>query len=106
MANLDQPMGFQAVGTLDGSLVPVRRFRIDSSNDTNVFVGDLVAAEADGALEVADANEGDLVLDSCMGVGTTPVACINTNRDYIGIELNEEYFEKAEKRVEIALTNK
>lgn len=51
-------------------------------------------------------NEGDLVLDSCMGVGTTPVACINTNRDYIGIELNEEYFEKAEKRVEIALTNK
>ena len=51
-------------------------------------------------------NEGDLVLNSCMGVGTTPVACINTNRGYIGIELDEEYFAKAEKRVEIALTGK
>lgn len=44
-------------------------------------------------------NEGDLVLDNCMGSGTTGVACINTNRNFIGIELNKEYFEIAQKRI-------
>jgi len=37
-------------------------------------------------------NEGDLVLDNCIGSGTTAVACIRTNRKYIGIELDEEYY--------------
>lgn len=44
-------------------------------------------------------NEGDLVLDNCMGSGTTGVACKNLNRDFIGIELNQKYFEIAEKRI-------
>ena len=44
-------------------------------------------------------NEGDLVLDNCIGSGTTALACINTNRDYIGIELDEEYFNKASERL-------
>ncbi len=44
-------------------------------------------------------NEGDLVLDNCMGSGTTGVACINTNRNFIGIELDPEYFKIAEKRI-------
>lgn len=35
-------------------------------------------------------NEGDLVLDNCIGSGTTAIACINTNRNFIGIELQEE----------------
>lgn len=47
-------------------------------------------------------NEGDLVLDNCMGSGTTGVACINTNRDFIGIELDENYFEIAKTRIENA----
>lgn len=37
-------------------------------------------------------NEGDLVLDNCMGSGSTGVACINTNRNFIGYELDENYF--------------
>ncbi len=45
-------------------------------------------------------NEGDLVLDNCMGSGTTGVACKNLNRDFIGIELDEKYFEIAKKRIE------
>jgi len=45
-------------------------------------------------------KEGDLVLDSCMGSGTTGVACINTNRDFIGIEIDKEYFDIATKRLE------
>jgi DNA modification methylase len=44
-------------------------------------------------------NEGDLVLDFCMGSGSTIVAAINTNRNYIGIEKDEEIFKIAEKRI-------
>ena len=44
-------------------------------------------------------NEGDTVLDPFMGSGTTGVACKNLNRDFIGIELNEEYYKIAEKRI-------
>ena len=47
-------------------------------------------------------NEGDTVLDNCMGSGTTGVACKNTHRNFIGIELNEEYFKIAEKRIRMA----
>ena len=45
-------------------------------------------------------NEGDLVVDLTMGSGSTMVACKNTNRNGIGIEMNDEYFSIAEKRVE------
>ena len=51
-------------------------------------------------------NEGDLVLDCCMGSGTTGVACVNTDRDFIGIELNEEYFKIAERRINDAIAEK
>jgi len=47
-------------------------------------------------------NEGDTVLDFTMGSGSTGVACVNTNRDFIGIELNEGYFTIAEKRIKEA----
>jgi len=47
-------------------------------------------------------NEGETVLDNCMGSGTTGVACKNLNRNFIGIELNEEYFEIARERIESA----
>lgn len=45
-------------------------------------------------------NEGDLILDNCMGSGSTGVACINTNRKFIGIELDENYFNIARERIE------
>ena len=44
-------------------------------------------------------NEGDTVLDNCMGSGSTGVACVNTNRNFIGIELDEKYFNIAKERV-------
>ena len=40
-------------------------------------------------------NEGETVLDNCMGSGSTGVACINTNRNFIGYELDEHYFQIA-----------
>lgn len=47
-------------------------------------------------------NEGETVLDNCMGSGSTGVACVNTNRDFIGIELDENYFRIAKERIEKA----
>ena len=44
-------------------------------------------------------NEGNMVLDNCMGSGTTGVACKELNRNFIGFELNPEYFRIAEERI-------
>lgn len=44
-------------------------------------------------------NPGEIVLDNCMGSGSTGVACANTGRRFIGIELDEKYFDIAKKRV-------
>ena len=44
-------------------------------------------------------NENDLVLDNCMGSGSCGVAAINTNRNFIGIELDEKYFNIAKERI-------
>ena len=45
-------------------------------------------------------NEGETVLDNTMGSGSTGVACINTNRNFIGMELDENYFNIAKERIE------
>lgn len=51
-------------------------------------------------------NEGETVLDNCMGSGSTGVACVNTNREFIGMELDEHYFEVAKNRIEQAQKQK
>ena len=50
-------------------------------------------------------NENETVLDFTMGSGTTGVACVNTNRDFIGIELDKNYFRVAKDRIKISATN-
>ena len=50
-------------------------------------------------------NENETILDNCMGSGSTGVACINTNRNFIGYELEPNYFEIAQTRIN-NLTNK
>ena len=45
-------------------------------------------------------NEGDLVLDNCAGSGTTAIACLNTNRQFILIEKEEKYYDKAIQRIQ------
>ena len=44
-------------------------------------------------------KEGDTILDTFMGSGTTGVACVNTNRNFIGMELNDEYYNIATDRI-------
>jgi len=51
-------------------------------------------------------NEGELVLDFTMGSGTTGVACKNLGRDFIGIEMDEKYFDIAKKRIEDIVVEK
>ena len=48
--------------------------------------------------------EGETVLDNCMGSGSTGAACINTKRNFIGIEKDDKYFEIAKERIEEHLT--
>lgn len=50
-------------------------------------------------------NENELVLDNCMGSGSTGVACLNTNRNFIGIELDHKYYNIAKSRLEEAEKN-
>ena len=46
-------------------------------------------------------NEGDLILDNCIGSGTTAIAAIKEKRHFIGMELNKEYYDKACKRIKL-----
>ena len=48
-------------------------------------------------------NEGDTVLDNCMGSGSTGVACVNTDRRFVGMELTGHYFDIAKERIEQAM---
>ena len=50
-------------------------------------------------------HEGETVLDNCMGSGSTGVACVNTGRSFIGMELNDNYFKIAEQRINEARRN-
>lgn len=50
-------------------------------------------------------NEGDIVLDNCMGSGTTGIACLNTNRRFIGIEKDDKYFDIASNRIKNHINN-
>lgn len=45
-------------------------------------------------------NKGEIVLDNCMGSGTTAIACLNADRQYIGFELDEDYYNIANERIE------
>lgn len=51
-------------------------------------------------------NEGMTILDNCMGSGTTGVACVNTGRKFIGIDMDAGYFEIAQKRIAGAIAAK
>ena len=54
---------------------------------------------------LTNSNEGDLVLDLFMGSGTTAIAAINTNRNYLGFELDESFYTKAKERINAIHSN-
>lgn len=68
MANRDNPQGFVPVRMLTGHPVPTMDFAVDADEATNLFVGDLITAEADGKCNPAAANDGGAVLGAVVAI--------------------------------------
>lgn len=92
----------QVVSTSDGSRYP--RSIIKFKHDKEKLHPTQKPVELCEYLIKTYTNKGDTVLDNCMGSGTTGVACVNTGRQFIGIELDEIYFEIAKRRVKEELS--
>ena len=86
------------------------KFKTKSNNKTNILTHRRVSPQKlthscekpISLLEeiiLESCNEDDVILDTFMGSGTTAIACINTNRNFIGFELEREYWEIANNRV-------
>ena len=83
-----------------------REFMYDIFTDTEEKFEKYPYGIALGVVEKCIRNftkEGDVVYDPFMGSGTTAVACLNNKRDFIGSEINEEYYKLAEKRWKMRL---
>jgi len=81
------------------SLYPVNLLSFKSHNPNNALHPTQKPVALLKYLIKTYTNEGDLVLDNCMGSGSTGVACVNTNRRFIGIEKDDKYFEIAKNRI-------
>ena len=71
MANRDRPNGFKPVRMIDGADVPVMEFPVDADEASTLMVGDLVAAENDGNVYLAVANDGVIVLGAVTAIFDT-----------------------------------
>jgi len=89
---------------LDGTNYPRQIIKFNNPNN-NVLHPTEKPVELMEYLIQTYTSENDLVLDSCMGSGTTGIACINTNRQFIGIEKDPNYFEVAKRRIENHITS-
>lgn len=90
----------------DGTRYPLQVLNINRDNRRNTIHPTQKPVELIEYLVKTYSNEGDLILDNCIGSGTTGVACVNTNRRFIGMELNEYYCKVAEQRVNDAIEQK
>ena len=80
---------------------PTSIIRVDKEHDGNYHHPTQKPVELIRWLVRTYTNEGDLVLDNCMGSGTTAVACIKEKRHFIGYEITKEYFDIAQERIKI-----
>jgi site-specific DNA-methyltransferase (adenine-specific) len=83
----------------DGYRYPKSVLKINKEINTNLHPTQKPVALLEYLIKTYT-NENESVLDNCMGSGSTGVACVNTNRKFIGIELDEHYFEIAKERIE------
>lgn len=82
----------------DGYRFPKSVLKINKSINKNVHPTQKPVALLEYLIRTYT-NENEVVLDNCMGSGSTGVACVNTNRNFIGIELDPNYFEIAKERI-------
>lgn len=83
----------------DGTRHPTQVLRINRDNPLKRLHPTQKPVELLEYLIKTYTNEGMIVLDCCMGSGSTGVACLNTNRNFIGIELDDGYFKVADDRL-------
>ena len=109
-----------SMGDLKGDFAPKTEFiiffqkgrrLINGRRDSNVFEFNKTRNELHPTQKPVDmteymlskfSDEGNVILDPFMGSGTTGVACVNTNRNFIGMELDEDYFKIAKERIKKA----
>lgn len=96
--NYDLKFCKQSVTVNEGTRYPrdIRRF----AHDTEQYHPTQKPVKLLEYLIMTYTYEGDTVLDNCMGSGSTGIACLNTRRKFIGIELDDSYFGIAKKRIE------
>ena len=83
----------------NGERYPLSVLQFNSTNGKNVHPTQKPVALLEYLIRTYT-NEGEVVLDNCMVSGSTCVACVNTNRHYIGFELDKQYFDIACKRLD------
>lgn len=112
MVKLDKPYFSRNASSSNGTN-PLAHFnsggkKVDSKYPTNVLEFSKVAKPVHPTQKPVElirylirtyTNEGDIVLDNCIGSGTTAVACIKENRHFIGYEITKEYFDIAQERI-------
>lgn len=91
------------VGRAVTSLYPLNLLAIKGHDPNNVLHPTQKPVALMEYLVKTYTNEGDTVLDNTMGSGTTGVACVNTDRNFIGIEMDEKYFGIAKQRIEAVI---
>ena len=85
--------------TRPGEKFPMSIIRVKKEHETTVLRPTQKPVDLLRYLVLTYTNEGDTVLDNCMGSGTTAIACIKEKRHFIGFELSKEYFDKAVRRI-------
>jgi site-specific DNA-methyltransferase (adenine-specific) len=92
---------FDRVGTINenkGTRYPRSVIKISNDNHNSLHPTQKPVALCEYLIKTYT-NEGMTVLDNCMGSGSTGVACVNTNRNFVGIELDNTYFKIAKERI-------
>lgn len=82
----------------DGSRFPKSILKIDKSINKNIHPTEKPVALFEYLIKTYS-NEGAIVLDNCIGSGTTAIACITTKRNFIGIDIEQGYVDLAKKRI-------
>lgn len=112
MIKLDKPKRYTYASSSNGTN-PLARFGKKNYEVTHKYPTNIISIKKDSKsihptqkpvrlleyLIKTYTNDGDTVLDNCMGSGTTAIACMNTNRNYIGFELDKYYYELSIKRI-------
>lgn len=103
--NYGEMYGTESV-SLDGSRYPLDVLKFNNCNGKNRKHPTQKPVDLLSYLIKTYTNKGEIVLDNCMGSGSTAVACVNTGRNYIGFETDAHYCEIAEERINLVSKQK